>query len=82
MFPELPDAKIEIRNPIAAPSGPIHRRSFDARFSAWRQVAHSTELPASSHRHKFRSTKKQRKCGNRHASVFAANSVVKLLWRF
>jgi len=31
MFPELPDAKIDIRNPIAAPSGLNHRRTFGAR---------------------------------------------------
>ena len=71
MFPELPDAKIEIRKPIAAPSGLVQR--FDARSSASRQVAHSTELPASSQSRQLRSTKKQRKCGNRHAS---ANSLV------
>ena len=71
MFPELPDAKIEIRKPIAAPSGCSNR---PMRASALRpahyEAAHSTELPASSHRHKFRSTKKQRKCGNRHALLF------------
>jgi hypothetical protein len=73
MFPELPDAKIEIRKPIAAPSGCSNR---PMRASALRQVAHSTELPASSHRHQSRSTKKQRKCGNRHAFVISANSVM------
>jgi len=65
MFPELPDAKIDIRKPIAAPSGLAVRCALNAS----RHLAHSTELPASSHRHQSRSTKKQRKCGNRHFSV-------------
>ena len=38
MFPELPDAKIEIRNPIASPSAPTHpaqrQRSAPSRFTA------------------------------------------------
>jgi hypothetical protein len=44
MFPELPDAKIEIRKPIAAPSGCSNR---PMRASALRpahyEAAHSTE---------------------------------------
>jgi hypothetical protein len=55
MFPELPDAKIDIRKPIASPSAPadqkIIRRSVSASRPEHYEVAHSTELPASSHRH-------------------------------
>jgi hypothetical protein len=79
MFPELPDANIEIRNPIASPSAPAHQRR-PVRAGASR--AKSLTAPNFPH-HRIasntKSTKKQRKCGNRHASAFSANSAVNFL---
>jgi hypothetical protein len=45
MFPELPDAKIEIRNPIAAPSGPAHLPLIRRALSASRQRITAPNFP-------------------------------------